>query len=42
VTDKKRMTDSCPKEEVEAQDECSPCGAGSCDADEEAGCDTCE
>lgn len=37
-----RKSDSCPKQEVEIEEGCGPCGATSCDADEDVGCDTCE
>ncbi|MFZ5646760.1 MAG: hypothetical protein ACOY30_03970 [Bacillota bacterium] len=39
--DKQKVIDSCPKQEVDVQDSCVPCGATACETEEDAGCDTC-
>lgn len=39
--DKQKATDSCPKQEVDVQEGCGPCGSTACDTEEDAGCDTC-
>jgi|GEM_PF-4477268 len=40
--DKKQTLDSCPNQEVDAQESCGPCASTACDAEEDAGCDACE
>lgn len=42
IDNKQRLNDNCPKQEVDAQDSCSPCGSTDCEAASEASCDTCE
>ncbi|MFZ5644383.1 MAG: hypothetical protein ACOY46_12405 [Bacillota bacterium] len=32
------ITDDCPRQEVDVQEGCGPCGATACEAEEEAGC----
>lgn len=39
---KQKMTDSCPKQEADVQESCSPCADAACDVVEDEGCAPCE
>lgn len=39
---RQKVTDSCPKQEADIQENCNPCDGAACDTADDAGCDTCE
>lgn len=39
---KRRATDSCPKQEADADNACGPCEAATSDVEGDNGCDPCE
>lgn len=40
--DDNEKVSGCPKQAVDdVQDSCGPCGSTACEAEEDAGCDTC-